>query len=71
MMNWANRSVLSLSAAAVLAGCGGPQPPVGAQGTVPQGAVDSIQRAHHAGSSSYKVLYNSMGFQVMKTPLAA
>ncbi len=57
-----NRSVLSICvAAAMLAGCGGSQPPIGAPGAMPRAsAVTAVRAIHHAtpASSYYQTLHS-------------
>lgn len=58
---------LSLAAAALFAGCGGSQPPIGAPGAIPQPAAPT--RMHRiALSSSYKLLYKFYPAQDGETP---
>jgi uncharacterized repeat protein (TIGR03803 family) len=48
---------LSLCAAALLAGCGESQPPIGATGTTPQPSHTDGMTHHASTTSSYQVLY--------------
>jgi uncharacterized repeat protein (TIGR03803 family) len=54
------RFALSISAAAMIASCGGSQPPIAAPGAMPQSRAVALAptRSHHASSGwSYKVLF--------------
>jgi|HubBroStandDraft_6_1064221.scaffolds.fasta_scaffold29206_3 uncharacterized repeat protein (TIGR03803 family) len=66
--------VLTISvAAALLAGCGGSQAPIGAPGAMPQNreiAPTHSMRQRHASGSSYHVVYNFTGGSDGAQPLA-
>ena len=51
-------AIWSCAAAAMLTGCGGSQPPIGAPGEMPQGSARSLTAIRgHRASSAYQVLY--------------
>ncbi|MGB6517412.1 MAG: choice-of-anchor tandem repeat GloVer-containing protein, partial [Candidatus Cybelea sp.] len=52
--NFSHHAISSCVTAALLAGCGGSQPPIGTPGALPQGSA----LAQRTGSANYKVLYS-------------
>lgn len=61
------RDILSIGVAALIAGCGGSQPPIGAPGPIPQSRVVGAR----TDSSNYKVVYSFSGAPDGSSPVAA
>ena len=61
------RDILSIAVAALIAGCGGSQPPIGAPGAIPQSRAVGAR----INSSNYKVVYSFSGTPDGSSPVAA
>jgi hypothetical protein len=57
------------AAAAMLAGCGGSQPPIGAPGTMPQSALNAARLL--LDHNRYKILYGFKGVRNGRSPTAS